>query len=343
MLRADEGYCRDRAQATHPEFRSAPVPDFSPAVRVLDGGFATELERRGADISGELWSARLLLDDPDAIEAVHHAYFAAGAEVATTASYQASYPGFAAYGLNDAETTRLLQRSVALAERARRRYLAANPDGRPLWVAASVGPFGAARHDGSEYHGNYGVSRAELFEFHRERLRVLAAASPDILACETLPSLEEAEVLADLLRELPAARAWVSFTARDDRHTAHGEPIADCARFLDAEPQVVAVGVNCVRPAHVTSLVREVRRGTSKPIVVYPNSGEHWDGAAHEWQGPRDTAPLDELVPDWLSAGAFWIGGCCRTTPEHIAAVRRRIDRVDPTRRGVKSESPGPR
>jgi homocysteine S-methyltransferase len=197
-------------------------------------------------------------------------------------------------------------------------------------VAASVGPFGAARHDGSEYHGDYGVDRGELREVHRERLRVLAAAGPDILACETLPSLEEARVVTEVLREVPTAQAWVSFTARDERHTARGEPLADCARFLDAEPQVVAVGVNCVRPSHVSALVRELRRGTAKPIVVYPNSGERWDGAAHQWRGASDPGTLEELVPEWLSAGASWIGGCCRTTPEDIAVVRRVIDRLDP-------------
>ncbi len=305
--------------------RRPPAP-----LRVLDGGFATELERRGADISGALWSARLLLDDPGRIEAVHRAYYEAGAEVAITASYQASYGGFAQEGLDAAETTRLLQLSVELAARARRAYLAEHPaPPRALWVAASVGPFGAARHDGSEYHGDYGVGQRELHDFHRERLRVLAATAPDILACETIPSLNEARVLTELLPEVTAARAWISFTACDDRHTAHGEPLADCARLLDAVPQVVAIGVNCVRPDHVTSLIREIRRGTAKPIVVYPNSGERWNGAAHEWQGASDDAALADRVPEWIAAGAVWIGGCCRTTPEAIAAVRRAVDALD--------------
>jgi homocysteine S-methyltransferase len=155
---------------------------------------------------------------------------------------------------------------------------------------------------------------------------VLAGAGADILACETIPSLEEATVLAELLRELPAATAWVSFTAGDDRHTAHGEPLVDCARLLDAVPQVRALGVNCVRPSQVPSLVRELRRGTAKPIAVYPNSGEQWDGTAHRWVGAADAVALESLVPEWLGAGASWIGGCCRTTPDDIAKVRRAVD-----------------
>lgn len=312
------------------------MPETLNHTRVLDGGLATELERRGADLSGALWSARLLRDDPAAIEAVHAAYFAAGAEVATTASYQASYPGFAAEGLDAAETTRLLQRSVALADQARRRHLARSAVRQPLWVAASIGPYGAARHDGSEYHGNYGVSRRELQEFHRQRLHVLAGAGADILACETIPSLDEAAVLAELLRELPAGTAWVSFTAGDDRHTAHGEPLVDCARLLEAVPQVRAVGVNCVRPSQVGSLVRELRRGTAKPIAVYPNSGEQWDGTAHRWVGAADAVALESLVAEWLAVGASWIGGCCRTTPDDIARVRRAVDPL------VRSAAPVP-
>ncbi len=288
--------------------------------RIVDGGLATELERAGADLSGGLWSARILAERPDLIRQVHRAYYAAGADVAITASYQASYAGFATRGLDKAGTDRLLRRSVELAAEARREVAAT--DSRPMWVAASVGPYGATLHDGSEYRGDYGLTIGELCHFHRERLEVLASAGADFLACETIPSLDEAKALTEVLHDVPAARAWVSFTARDDRHTAHGEPLVDCARMLEKEPQVIAVGVNCVRPETTASLIRELRKGTSKPIVVYPNSGEVWDGEAHCWRGSATVAPLDELVRDWLGAGATWIGGCCRTTPETIRQVR---------------------
>jgi homocysteine S-methyltransferase len=288
-------------------------------LRVLDGGLATELERVGADLSGGLWSARILAERPEMIREVHRAYFEAGADVAITASYQASYAGYAAIGLGREETDRLLRRSVELAREAR---VAAAPTDRPRWIAASVGPYGATLHDGSEYHGEYGLSIRELREFHAERLRVLAGAGADLLACETIPSLDEARALAGVLSEVPEARAWISFTSRDDRHTAHGEPLADCATILDAQPQVVAIGVNCVRPEHAASLIREIRRSTAKPIVVYPNSGEVWDAAAQRWTGSAAGAPFRDLVREWISAGATWIGGCCRTTPATIAEIR---------------------
>jgi len=291
--------------------------------RVVDGGLATELERAGADLSGGLWSARLLAERPELIRQVHRSYFEAGADIAITASYQASYAGFATTGLDKAGTDRLLRRSVELAVEARRD--AAVQHARPLWVAASVGPYGATLHDGSEYRGDYGLSVGELRDFHRERLAVLAGAGADVLACETIPSLDEATSLVDVLRDVPAARAWVSFTARDDRHTAHGEPLVDCARMLDREPQVIALGVNCVRPEATASLIRELRRGSGKPIVVYPNSGEVWDGAAQCWRGSPTATPLAELVREWLAAGASWIGGCCRTTPEMIREIRELV------------------
>jgi homocysteine S-methyltransferase len=287
---------------------------------ILDGGLATELERGGADLSDPLWSARLLVDAPEAIEAVHAAYFAAGAECVTSASYQASYEGFAGRGLTEADTTRLLRLSVTLADQARQARLAAAP--RPeLWVAASVGPYGAFLHDGSEYRGDYGLSRAALIDWHRRRFAVLATAGADILACETIPTLVEAEALVSLLAGYPQARAWVSFTCRDSRHTSAGEPLRDVARVLDREPQVVAVGVNCVPPHIVAECVAELRTGTTKPVVVYPNSGERWDASTRSWRGAPEGLHLADLAPAWAAAGATWIGGCCRTGPADIAAL----------------------
>lgn len=294
-------------------------------LTVLDGGLATELNARGFDLADALWSARLLADAPEAIEAVHLDYFEAGADVAITASYQASYEGFAARGYSHEETNLLLQRSVALARSARDRFHARHPhSGRTLLVAASVGAYGAILHDGSEYRGDYGLDEDALANFHRPRLATLLGAAPDLLACETIPSLLEARALVRVLREHPSARAWITFTCRDAAHTSAGDEIAECARVLDAEPQVVAMGINCVDPALVTSLVRTIASHTDKPIVVYPNSGEVWNAGAHCWEGTatRFTLYLDE----WIDAGASWLGGCCRTTPADIRKVREVVD-----------------
>lgn len=295
--------------------------------KVLDGGVATELSRQGLDLSDALWSARVLLDAPEAIERVHEAYYLAGADIAITASYQASYDGFAKRGLNAEATNALLRRSVELARSARERVSRLLGDGRgqarELLVAASVGPYGAVLHDGSEYRGDYGLSEDALVDFHRERLNVLLAAGPDLIACETIPSRAEASALVRLLGEHPDAKAWLTFSCRDGQHTSAGESIAECARWLDAVPQVVAMGVNCVAPALVASLIHELRRGTTKPIVVYPNSGEVWDADARCWSGAADR--FTTYVPSWLKAGATWVGGCCRTTPEDIRRVRELI------------------
>jgi S-methylmethionine-dependent homocysteine/selenocysteine methylase len=287
-------------------------------VVVLDGGLATQLEAEGADLAGDhLWSARLLRDDPDAVVAAHRAFFAAGAEVATTASYQASVPGFVRAGLAAAEAERLLARSVELAAAGR----AELPDDRPRWVAASVGPYGAVLADGSEYRGDYGLSVTQLREFHRRRLAVLAGAGPDVLACETVPCLAEAEAL---LAEIDALGfpAWLSLSARGDR-TAAGEPLATAFRMARDVPAVVAAGVNCCRPAEVPAAVRAAARESGLPVVAYPNSGERWDPVARRWTGPCGLAPDDAAA--WVAAGARLVGGCCRVGPDDIAALAGRL------------------
>jgi homocysteine S-methyltransferase len=293
-----------------------------PDSLILDGGLATELQARGCDISGALWSARVLRTAPEIIEQLHYDYYAAGADIATTASYQASYEGFAGIGLDEAETTRLLRLSVELAGAARSRYLRDHPeDRRELFVAASVGPYGAILHDGSEYRGDYGLSAAQLVAFHQRRFDVLANAGADLLACETIPVLEEARAYVELLARHPTAQAWLTFTSPDGVHTSHGEPLVECARLIDPVPNVFAVGVNCVKPEIVGDAIRALAAGTGKPILVYPNSGECWEAGHERWQGtPRNS--LAALAPEWIRAGAHHIGGCCRVGPDEITRLR---------------------
>lgn len=295
---------------------------------VLDGALATELERRGADLNDPLWSARLLIEAPEMIARLHADYYSAGADVATTASYQASFEGFARRSLDADAAAGLMRRAVTLAVQARDTWWAepAHRTGRqrPL-VAASVGPYGAMLADGSEYRGHYALDEAGLMAFHRPRLAVLATAGADLLACETLPCLAEARALARLLPEFPEARAWISFSCRDDGHTSQGEPFADCVAALDAHPQVVAIGLNCSAPAHVPALLASARSRTAKPLLAYPNSGEQYDAAGKRWLGCADHHPFAEQAAQWVAAGARVVGGCCRTSPEDIAALRTRL------------------
>ena len=289
---------------------------------ILDGGLATELEARGCDISGALWSARVLRERPEAIEQLHYDYYAAGASVAITASYQASYEGFASIGIDADETTRLLRRSVELARNARGRFHREHPgDRRELLVAASVGPYGAISHDGAEYRGDYGLSVDALVDFHAKRFEVLSAAGADLLACETIPVLDEARAYAALLARNPRALAWLSFTSPDGVHTSHGEPLVECARLADGIPNVIAVGVNCVKPEIVAEAIRAMKAGTGKPIVVYPNSGESWSAGDESWHGAPGREDLATLAPEWIQAGAGLVGGCCRVGPGQIAKL----------------------
>lgn len=286
-------------------------------LHVLDGGMASELEYLGADINGPLWSAHVLEDAPEKIIAVHRAYIEAGAEIIETASYQVSRMGYAEVGFDSARADAALLRSVSLARQAALQY----PDRRVL-VAASLGPYGAALHNGAEYHGNYTCTFDDLIEFHRQRIGVLASAppaeSPDLLAFETLPSLAEAEAISQALSPHPELAAWFSFTCRDDQHVGHGELLRQCGAAVAAFPQTVAIGINCTHPSLIPTLIAELRSASDKPIIVYPNSGEGWDAEHRCWTGSSDPRAYGDEAREWLAAGAQIIGGCCRTRPAHI-------------------------
>lgn len=283
---------------------------------VLDGGMSNQLEAAGHDLSDALWSARLLADRPEAVVEAHLAYYEAGADVAITSSYQATFEGFARRGIPRERVTGLLGLSVGLAREAARRAHAKGT-ARPLWVAASVGPYGAMLADGSEYRGRYGLSVAELERFHRPRLEVLAAAGPDVLALETVPDTDEAVALLRGVRGL-GVPAWLSYSVAGDR-TRAGQPLEEAFALAAGADEVVAVGVNCCAPGDVDAAVATASRVTGKPVVVYPNSGETWDATARAWTGRSTLTPA--RVTAWERAGARLIGGCCRVGPETIAGI----------------------
>ena len=288
---------------------------------VLDGAFSTELERQGFSINDELWSAIALYEKPELVKAVHLSYYEAGADIVTSASYQATIEGFEKKGFSKEEAKGLLRRSVELVQEARDEYLSeAEEENRPApLAAASVGPYGAYLADGSEYRGDYGKTREELAAFHRERLHVLSEAGPDIFACETIPCLLEALAETDVLKEIKGAKAWISCSCKDGLHTCGGDMISDCAKALDEIDEVKAIGLNCTAPEYVESLIKEAKKGTSKPIVIYPNSGESYNVEKKTWEGSASS--YADYVKVWYAAGARLIGGCCRTTPQDIKAV----------------------
>ncbi|MEU3961739.1 homocysteine S-methyltransferase [Streptomyces buecherae] len=332
---------------------------------VLDGGLSNQLEAQGCDLSDDLWSARLLADDPAQIEAAHAAYVRAGAQVLITSSYQASYEGFARRDLGRRQVDELLRRSVHLARRAAAQNEAAArvyrtageapggdgdggigaahalvgrdpelPGEQPaapgetagvgdgtVWVAGSVGPYGAMLADGSEYRGGYGLSVRELMGYHRPRIAALAAARPDVLALETVPDIDEAEAMLWAAEDC-GVPVWLSYSIRGHL-TRAGQPLERAFALAADNEQVIAVGVNCCTPADADGAVRLAGLVTGKPVVVYPNSGEDWDATARDWRGRSTFDPA--RVAAWRSEGARLVGGCCRVGPDQIADLAAEI------------------
>ncbi|MEU0877229.1 homocysteine S-methyltransferase [Lentzea sp. NPDC005914] len=282
-------------------------------VVVLDGGLSTALELAGHDLSDALWSGRLLLTDPGAVRDAHLAFYRAGAEVAITSSYQVTFEGFARNGIGADETARLLRSSVALARSA-----ASDVDGQ-RWVAASVGPYGAMLADGSEYRGRYGLTQQQLVEFHRPRIEELAQAGPDVLAVETIPDVDEALAVLDVVRG-SGVPMWLSYSIRGSQ-TCAGQSLEEAFAVAAGVSEVVAVGANCCAPSDVAHAVAVARDVTGLPVVVYPNSGEEWDARERAWTG--DGTGFAALAGEWTERGARLVGGCCRTGPDAIEVLAR--------------------
>lgn len=281
----------------------------------IDGGLSGELEKRGHDLSDKLWSARLLRDTPEAIAQVHQDYVDSGGRVLITASYQASRMGFMATGMTADQADDLMRLSISLAKDV----AAKAPE--KVWVAASVGPYGAVLGGGQEYVGNYGVAHVDLVKFHRERIAVLASAKPDLFACETIPDLDEVRALVEVLADYPDIPAWITMSAQDGNSTCAGQGIGHLAELVSKTPSVVAVGVNCTKPEFVTSLLRQLATKTSLPLVVYPNAGRVWDGLNMCWIGEGHDKLPKQIVSEWVKAGAKLIGGCCGLGPDAITQL----------------------
>lgn len=287
---------------------------------LLDGGLSNELEALGMNLNNALWSASLLKDNPEKIIKAHLNYLKAGADIIITSSYQASETGFEAVGVHKDQAQELIIKSVELAQSAVEEFMLDN-NNRPL-IAASIGPYGAAMADGSEYHGNYGITNDALREFHQNRLILLDQTNADILACETIPSLQEATVLHDLLLESNTP-AWISFSCKDGAHANDGTNIEELAALFKDHPTVLAIGINCTAPQYVNELIGHLKSAAAdKAIIIYPNSGEEYDATTKTWHGTVEPLSCGLAAKSWLKAGAKIVGGCCRMGPEHIKAMK---------------------
>ncbi len=292
---------------------------------LLDGGLSNELERQGCDLNQKLWSAKLLESNPEAIIIAHLNYLLAGAKCIITSSYQATIPGFMSIGYEKSAAEGLIVKSVQLAEEARRRFLSQNPKATKPLIAASIGPYGAYLADGSEYRGNYTISDKELRDFHEPRIKLLESSTADILACETVPSFKEAQVLSEILEKIKKP-SWVSFSCKDDKHLSDGTSIEKCADLFALHSTVFAIGVNCTSPAFISALIRSIKtKSGDKKIVIYPNSGAIYHAETKTWSGLSDLSSCEMMAKEWMDLGADIIGGCCGVGPEQIKAMAKII------------------
>ncbi len=298
----------------------------SEKIIIIDGGLSNQLEDQGNDLNNLLWSASLVKDNEGEIISAHQAYLEAGSNCIISSSYQVSISGFMATGVDYYQACELIKKSVELGRRAIEQYLLSNPRKTDIpLLAASIGPYGACLSDGSEYRGNYGVTDDVLFEFHQRRLQIIDGTSADILACETIPSLQETAVLKELLQSTETP-AWVSFSCRDGQHISDGTRIEEAVALLNNAPRILAVGVNCTAPQYINEILHRIKSvAINKSVVVYPNSGEQYDPESKQWSG---TVSPDECAAEshqWKEAGAKIIGGCCRMGPEHIRIIKREL------------------
>ncbi len=308
---------------------------------VLDGGLATELERNGCDLDHPLWSARIALQDPQAIKNVHLSYLRSGADMITAASYQVSFPGCRRQGMSDLNIGRFLKRTVEIALEARDEFYGGLNDSDqelrsvPL-IAASVGPYGAYLANGDEYTGDYGISKEALYEFHIRRWEILAQTEADVMACETIPSFTEALVLKGMIEQTQNKKVYVSFSCKDGAHINDGTPIKECVEMLAECDGVFAIGINCTQPYFVSNLIRKIKKNApGKEIVVYPNSGEIYRAKTKDWKSLSNQIDFSRVSIEWFEHGARLIGGCCRTSPEDVKAIREGLSSYK--KRGTKT------
>ena len=295
---------------------------------VIDGALASELQRRGCDLNDSLWSAKVLIEQPELIQQVHYDYFVAGADCAITASYQATPMGFAPKGIELEESIKLIKTSVKLAQQAKMQYLNDIKQDKALLIAGSVGPYGAYLANGSEYTGDYQLSESEFIAFHKDRVAALIDAGVDILACETMPSFLEIKALAKLIQQFPMVNCWFSLTLKDQQHISDGTPLTEVIEYLNSIEQIVSVGINCIALEKVTPALEVLSKLTSKPLIVYPNSGEQYDPTTKQWHKNHDhNCTFANQLDVWINLGAKLIGGCCQTTPDDIVEIYQLLNK----------------
>ncbi len=308
------------------------IKDFLPAMTtkikyplILDGGLSNVLESFGCDLNQELWSAKMLIDQPELIKRAHLAYLEAGAQCITSSSYQATLSGFERIGLNRSDATKMMIKSIELADEARSVFIKKNNQSESIFLAASIGPYGAFLADGSEYRGDYRISDNELRQFHAEKIRILESTNVDFLAFETIPSLQEIQILSELISQ-SKKQCWISFSCRDSEFLNDGSKIIDALKICSSTNNLFALGVNCTAPKYISSIIKKIRPLVQdKKIIIYPNSGEIYLPESKSWKGISDPDIFQKMASEWLDLGVDIIGGCCRIGPDHITKLSQSL------------------
>ena len=292
---------------------------------ILDGGLSNVLESFGCDLNQELWSAKMLIDQPELIKRAHLAYLEAGALCITSSSYQATLSGFERIGLNRSDATKMMIKSIELADEARSVFIKKNNQNESIFLAASIGPYGAFLADGSEYRGDYRISDNELRQFHAEKIRILESTNVDFLAFETIPSLQEIQILSELISQ-SKKQCWISFSCRDSEFLNDGSKIIDALKICSSTNNLFALGVNCTAPKYISSIIKKIRPLVQgKKIIIYPNSGEIYLPESKSWKGISDPDIFQKMASEWLDLGVDIIGGCCRIGPDHIIKLSQSL------------------
>jgi homocysteine S-methyltransferase len=288
---------------------------------ILDGGLSNVLESFGCNLNHELWVANLLDKNPEAIIDTHLAYLNAGAQIISTASYQATIPGFMKLGFTRIESELLILKSVDLARIAINQYCTKYKGQNKPLLAGSVGPYGAYLADGSEYRGDYNVSKKNLLEFHLKRIQLLDTSNCDFIALETIPSFFETQVLSTILKTIKTP-SWISFSCKDNYHLSDGTTLKKAASLLKNHPSIFAIGVNCTAPKYISSLIQELKSIKSdKKIIVYPNTGDSYNVQSKTWVKNSNPKYFTAMSKEWFLLGSDIVGGCCQIGPSHIKSL----------------------
>lgn len=313
-----------------------------PTFKILDGGLGTTLAQMGYEQidHDELWSARLLATNLDALFQAHEKFVLAGSNYVASATYQMP---------SDQQTDATLAEKIGQNSKIVHKKLTEKCPS--ITHLGSLGSYGAGLHDGSEYTGSFldvnsSEAQAEIERkiryYHEYRIKIITCQNCDsekafdILAFETIPALAEVKIILNLMKNYPKIRYYISSQCNYSG-LSHGEKFDQLVDLIESEsqnsPNLIGYGVNCVRKSVVEPFLQEIQKYRAShtnhknlTIFLYPNVGQTWNGQTHTWEDLDQT----DTSKHWLDVVKtfdfdFVIGGCCGTGPEGIQALAEKV------------------